>query len=448
MNPVIRRLQNTLFIDQSLGIDDPNPLNWTFSERIKSLAPESYRKIVSSHMLLNMEYSLLGQQIRANCSGEHSVSEQHLTEQLMAAILLAELLEYAYQHYLLVPREVLRLRAQQEIYRNLLQEMNVILPNQLPAAVKVEVGYSFSQQIRGQTINANLYRLLLTRSKRVLDLVAGLHFSADWYRDLIRNMDKQIDPFLPHLAWLYFIPRATTNLFLLLKHTLPGPWVSDKERTLDWDVRFQGQLQRRWFELGNDIVWIGVGLVNCFILAAPFTTYLVIVFFAYDVVLSALRAYIELNRLFTLRAQYQAMALAPENKEQEGQIKQHLQTLDDQITFEMLRLGSHLIITMAIFLATCCAASLFAAMPIIPMIGAVSLVLVCLINFALVPILNHYRPKDMVEVPAEGIRKLGFFAKKDEPKKKLLGTPVDSDECDDEENADDESDNVQGLGFL
>lgn len=444
MNPVIRRLQNTLFIGQSLGIDDPNPLHWTFSERIKSLEPEFYRKIVPSHMILNMEYSLLGQQIRANFSGEHPVRIELLVEQLMAAILLAELLEHAYQHYLLVPREVQRLRTQQAIYRSLLLELKVTPPKQLAATEKAEVGRSFSQQVRGQTINVNLYRLLFIRSKRVIDLVAGLHFSADWYRELIRNMNKQIDPFLPYLAWIYFLPRLTTNLFLLLKHTLPGPWMSEQERQLGWDVRFQSQLLRRWFELGNDIAWVAVGLVNCFVLTAPFSIYLGVTFFAYDVLLSALRTYIELNRLFTLRAQYQAMVIGAENNAEEAQIKQHLQALDEQISFEALRLGSHLISTVIIVLGMACAIPLFAAMPIIPMMGAVSLVLVCLINFALVPILNHYRPKDMVDVPADGIRKLGFFAKREEFKKALEPILIDPDDSDDEESPD----SVQGLGFL
>lgn len=431
MNPVIQRLQNTLFAGQSLGIDDPNPLNWTFSKRVKSLGPEFYRKIVPSHIILNMEYSLLGQQIRANLLLAHPVNKEQLVSQLVAALLLAELLEQVYQNYLIVPREVARLRAQQQIYRDLLLEIKGAAPKHVPNKHPVDVGLSFSQQLRLQTLNINLYRLLFVRTKRVLDLVSALNFSADWYRHIIGNLDKYTDPFLPHIAWFFYVPRLTTNLFLLFKHLLPGLRMDKKEKDLGWWVRFQGQMLRRWFELGNDIAWVGLGIANCFILTgalAPIGVYLTIAFFAYDVLLSVIRTYIELNRLFVLRQQYQdALVAKPKNKEE---IEQHLEALDKQISFEMLRLGAHGMTTSLIFLAGCCAAPLFATSPIIPLIGAIALVLVCFINFALVPILNHYRPRDMIEVPSEGIKKLGFFAKKNEPKTELMHSCDESqDEC-------------------
>ncbi|MDR3504189.1 MAG: hypothetical protein P4L79_16605 [Legionella sp.] len=423
MNPVIRRLQNTLFANYSLGIDDPNPENWTFSESIQLLGVDFYRAIIPSHLILNMEYSLLGQQIRTNLD-KKLISEQQLAEQIISAIFLAELLEQVYQKYLIVPREVERLRTQKQLYREILIELKHPLPKHLSDEnKKIEVGLSFSQEVRQRTLNINLYRLLLVRSKRALDLIAALDCSADWYRHIMRDFGRCTDPFLPHLAFLFYAPRLAVNLGLLMKHLLPGSWMEQPERDLGWKVRLQGQLLRRWFELGNDIAWVGLGYVNGYLLTgafAPVAAYLSIAFFGYDVALAAIRAYIELNRVYEMRSQYQKMLDRAENEVEREEIKQQLRVLDQQINFELLRFSSHVAATTAIFLAMGCGAPLFAANPAIALAGAICLVVICLINFALVPVLNQCRPRDIIEVPTGGIAKLGFFAKKEEPSDSLV----------------------------
>lgn len=447
MTPVIRRLQNTLFKDQSLGLDDASPLHWNFSERIKKVAqdPNSdfYRKIIPSHMVLNLEYSLLGQQIRANLlSTKPVVNEDQVVEQLISALLLAELLEHVYQHYLIVPREVARLRAQQQLYRKILMAIKGTLPKHLAPDDKVDVGLSFSQQVHENTIFINLYRLLFIRSKRLLDLIAGLDLNANWYRYLIGGLDKYTDPLLPHLGWFFYMPRLLVNLFLLIKHTVPGFWMHKEEESLGWSVRLQGQLLRRWCQLANDSAWVAVGFINCFILTgtlAPIAFYLVIAFFVYDVVVSALRVYIEINRLMDLRKQYQAIAADAKNEKEE--IEQQLNVLNRQINFEILRLVSHLLNTIAVVLATSCAAPIFAASAIIPIVGAICMVLICFINFALVAIIDHYRPKDLIEIPVGGVSKLGFFAKKS-------GACTELSRDKDCERTDDENDFTEGCCTL
>lgn len=434
MNPVIERLQGSLLNNQSLGIDDPDPLNWTFPKKIHSLKPDFYRKIIPSHMVLSLEYSLLGQQIEANLSGKQLVEEEQLKEQLIAALLLAELLENVYQDkdqgYLNVPREVKRLRAEQQTYRAILTQIIGPLPKNLIKENSdeiVHVGESFSWKVRLKTINLNLYRLLFIRSKRALDLIAMLNLSADWYPFIVGEMDHFIDPFLPHLAWIFFVPRLSVNLFLLIKHTIPGPWMKEKEEALGWAVRFQGQMLRRWFELGNDGAWFGVGFINCFLLTgalAPFAPYLALTFFVYDVFLAVGRAYIELNRLYELRKQYQAMAVDAEN---DKQIEQHLTVINSQIEFEMLRLGSHVLATTGIFLSMCCSVPFFAVNPIIPVVGAICLVIICIINFILRSVVNHNRPKDIIKIPSGGAAELGFFSKKAKP-------PFPNDQADPEED--------------
>ncbi|MFJ1269696.1 hypothetical protein ACD661_14115 [Legionella lytica] len=428
MNPVIRRLQNTLFTNYELGITDPNPDNWTFSESLQDLGVDFYREIIPSHLVLNMEYSLLGQQIRINLSGEKFVSEQQLVEQLISAIFLAELLEEVYKNYLIVPREVERLRIQKNLYREILIELKHPPPQQYGKIEPITVGSSFSQQVRQRTLDVNLYRLLLVRSKRALDVIAALDCSADWYRHIMRDFGHCTDPFLPHLAFLFYAPRLAVNLGLLIKHLLPGFWMGQAEKDLGWQVRLQGQLLRRWFELGNDIAWVGLGYVNGYLLTgayAPVAAYLSIAFFGYDVILAAIRAYIELNRVYEMRRQYQDLFDSPTtDAAAREEISQQLRVLDQQINFELLRFSSHVATTTGIFLAMACGAPFFATMPAIAVTGAICLVVICLINFALAPVINQQRPRDIIEVPSGGIKKLGFFATKEQP----LDLPADDEE--------------------
>src|SRR5690606_5914478 len=104
--------------------------------------------------------------------------------------------------------------------------------------------FSYSQQIREGTFNLNLYRLVFVRSKRALDMFAAAEFSSDWYRQAIGRLDKHSGFFFTHLGWLFFTPRLVINLGLLIKHTIPGPWMKNsKERDLPWTSRFGAQMQ-------------------------------------------------------------------------------------------------------------------------------------------------------------------------------------------------------------
>ncbi|WP_454781675.1 hypothetical protein [Legionella sp. WA2022007384] len=411
MTPLIRHLQET-FPELSLPHAGQIPMYRTFSERIKHLGPDFYRKVVPLHLVLNLEYSLLGQQLRAKFLSKQVVDREELKEQLIAALIMAELLEEIYKHYLIIPREVTRLRQQQNLYRELLEVLGG--PPQQPK--KVEASTSFTQEIRNRTLDVNLYRLLLTRSKRALDLLAVLNTSSESYRHFVRIMGKVLDPILMHVAWFFWLPRLLVNLFVLIKHTVPTWWMDDKEYALGWSVRLSTQIKRRWFELGNDTAWVGAGFINCFILTgalAPFGVYVSLAVFAFDVIMAMTRAYIELSRLSELRSQYMAMLSTSTEKEQ-GQIKEHIKAIDTQMDFERYRLGSHVTTTTLIFLAMCCALPMFAANPIIPLIAAICLVTICFINFAIAEQVNKSRPQDTIDRSA-ALAKLGFFNNKGVP---------------------------------
>jgi hypothetical protein len=419
MNPVIVHLRN-IFPELPLPAAQ-HALHWTFDQQINALGPEFYSKVVPLHLSLNMEYSVLCHQLRHSFSFPDQISHDQAMEQLAAALCLAELLEHTYQYYLIVPREVVRLRRQQQVYRDLLTEMGgYTFSPRLTEIEPVSVGWSLTQLIRDNTALANWYRLLATRSKRVLNFLDLVGTNSSVFHDFVSLLDEYTNPFFAYFAWCFFLPRLTANLFLIVKHTIPWPWMDDKEKALGWSLRFETQIQRKWFDLGNDIVWVLVGLSNCFILTgvlAPVGIYLNLFAFAFDIANSALRTHVELNRLYKLQDDYQQMYLEAENDESREAIKEYQNYLNYRVNFEKLRLGLHLSGTIAVLLAMSLAIPALAVNPVLPLIGAILLILIWIAAFVLTQMLEQYRPNENLEKPVS-VGKTGFFA----PKKEV---PVD-----------------------
>ncbi|KTD42970.1 hypothetical protein [Legionella parisiensis] len=427
MIPLIRHLHET-FPELSLVAQADNPLNWTFTESIKKLGPDFYRKIIPMHLVMNLEYSLLGQQLRAKFLSPKPIDRDELREQLIAALMMAELLEHIYRYHMDIPREVVRLRAQQNLYRELLAELISNFPKRLPG--KAPENFSVTQELRNTIMDINLWRLLIVRSKRALDLLALVHTESQVYLRFVKIMDTVMDPFLIHLAWFFWLPRLVVNLFSLFKHTVPGWWMDEREISLGWAVRFSAQIKRRYFEFGNDIVWVGSGLINTFYLTgalAPFAFYVSLAVFAFDVIWAMTRAYIELSRMYELRTQYSEMLDKPHTLKEERQIKEHLKAIDKQIALEKFRLGSHVATTVFIFLGMCMALPVFAVNPILPLIGALILVTVCIVNFALTEEVANRRPRDTLD-RSSALSRLGLFSAKAPPTVDLDVIPEDDEE--------------------
>lgn len=415
MNPVIVHLRS-IFPELPLSAAERS-LHWTFDQQINALGSDFYSKVVPVHLSLNMEYSVLCHQLRHSFSFPEQISHDQVIEQLTAALLLAELLEHVHHHYLIVPREVARLRKQQQVYRDLLTEMaGYTFSPKLSEKEPIEVGLSLSQQIRDTTLSANWFRLLITRSKRVLNFLDLVGTGSTMFRNFVALMDKYTNSFFAYFAWCFFLPRLVANLFLIAKHTIPWPWMDDKEKALDWSLRFETQLQRRWFDLSYDLVWVMVGLSNCFILTgvlAPLGIYLTLCAFTFDIANSSLRTYIELNRLYKLQNEYTRMYHEAEDDGSKQAIKEYQHYLNYRIHFEKLRLGLHLAGTVAVLLAMSLAIPALAVNPVLPLIGAILLILIWVAAYALTQVLEHYRPNEHLEKSA-AVSKIGFFAKKNE----------------------------------
>ncbi|MFI4918454.1 MAG: hypothetical protein ACHP65_02755 [Legionellales bacterium] len=409
MNPIINRLRRD-YLGMTLSNEEAS-LNWLYTDHIKQLGPDFYAEKVALLPVLQLEYSISCQQLAAHLPAVNAQNVEKMVEQLISALILAELLEHLYRYYFNVPRDVARVRKQQLIYKNMLSQ----LAGYSFASTAAEPAEgSFTQPLRDTTIETNWYRTVCGRSKRVLDTINMLGTGSPYYQSLVFTINTYLGPILAHLAWCFYLPRLCTNLFVILKHTIPGSWMSAEEQSLTWGTRLQLQLQRRWFDLGNDVVWITAGVFTCFILVgalAPIAAYVTAACFLFDVAMAGLRTYIELTRLTALQLKYTDMLAATDDAGHQLAIQERLEQIKQKTTFEALRLGINTALTIAIVLAACCALSIVAVCPIIPLVGAVCLLAISLLIFVSNRLLDAYAPKEKVEA-LPTVAALGFFAKK------------------------------------
>ena len=413
MGPITQHLR-AFFPELPQPCSDPLARHWSFDVSLKALGPEIYSKLLPLHPILNVEYSILCNQLREDFLHPNIANKKQVRERLINALMFCELLEHLNQHYLVVPREVVRLRKQQQLYRTLLSELaGFSFSSNLLEKEEVEIGFSTSQQVRDLTIQSNWYRILFTRSKRVINLLSNVMTNAPAFNRLVTDLDLYAIPALAYFGLCFHMPRLLTNSFLILKHTIPGSLQEDKEATLSWTTRLQVQLQRRWFEMGNDAVWTAVSALNlCLFIGAAATgaVYLSTAAFAFDVMNAAARAYVELKRLYTLHKEYKVLLAKEGNKERQDFILNHMKFIEDRIKFEHLRFALHVSSTAIILAAMSLALPFLAVSQPVLLASALFLVMLWGIVFALTRCLDKYRPNETIEVPAS-VGKLGFFAR-------------------------------------
>ncbi len=72
-----------------------------------------------------------------------------------------------------------------------------------------------------------------------------------------------ISPIAGYVSWILYYCRFAVNLFLVLKHTIKGSWMTPEEQRLSTMDRLKIQLNQRKFIMINDLVWASINLV-CF----------------------------------------------------------------------------------------------------------------------------------------------------------------------------------------
>ncbi len=71
-------------------------------------------------------------------------------------------------------------------------------------------------------------------------------------------------PITGYMSWVLYYTRFGVNLFLVVKHTAPGWWMSEDEQKIPIGERFTTQIDLRKFTLLNDFVW-ATGNMACFL---------------------------------------------------------------------------------------------------------------------------------------------------------------------------------------
>lgn len=433
MTAFSKRLMDRLpYLDNMKAISDD--YYWTFSDYLSDLSTTDYLSLIKSHMTLTIEYNVFCAQLAANFMRSNATADE-LTEQIIAALMMAELLAFIYHHYLAVPREVERLRRDQRFYRQLLLTQGLKFSEDL-TTIEAVTPDTFTQKIRLNTGHLNWLRLFTARIKRLMDSFVPVIKQFESYPNTVKKINVIATPFFSYLSWLFFLPRLTSNTSLTTKHLVPCSWwMGEKERELNWLFRLTINLERRWAEYGNDIPWVIAGLLNCFVLTGPLMpigVYLTVSLFAYDILVAALRAYIELSRLKEIRQSYAAMTRLPENQYEQYEqddLRQYQQHLDAYIRYEQKRMALSVFNVSALFLAMALTIPLLAFTPYMALVAAVLLVTLTIVVYFSFKLLERSKPKnsvtDLAQRNAPGLR---FFqsTRIEKPLGDIELRPVDS----------------------
>lgn len=379
---------------------------WNFTNYLAGKGIDFFQPLVRQHKLISFEYSVICTRLAHDLYHSKKQDDHNLIKQVQVALACAELLEILYRDYLNVPREIMRLQREQIIFRECLKRQGFDAGH-----TKAIPGSSIyiDNPIHDATISLNWLRLLSVRSRRLLVAIGPLTHELSSYRQWVFRFDQAANPVLTYIAWLFFTPRLLVNLSMIAKHAIPGFWLSEKAIKLGWQTRLIAELNKRWFELGNDFAWLISGLVNCFILTGPLLPYALYVSVSlqgFDMVWASIRALVEMSRLSDLDKYYQAILTSSKLSQDERQeIKEHERHLQIKLGHEQKTLLLGVLNTSVLFIAICLALPALAYSPLVPVIGASIAVLMTLTSYSLNNYLKSTKPADDIS----GLKQYSFF---------------------------------------
>ncbi|WP_181879409.1 hypothetical protein [Legionella donaldsonii] len=406
---VLRHMGSLIGIDQ-LPVTSPGDneiINWEFGKELAKQPATFFHPMISKHLELNVTYSVLCTRLLHDFS-RPGVSKAELVEQLVAALMMAELLTPLYRDFLGEWHEVARLQDDKKVFRDLLATQNYSFGASEDKAIALSAWSG--QRVRGATPNWNFPRLMFGRSRRLFTTLVPIIKDFEFVRDYLIESKlgrkvAAVDPYLgvivSHASWLFFAPRLTVNSIVLLSFIVPSWWTAAKEKKMGLWLGFLGQLQQRWFELGNDSLWMTSGLLNCFVLTgplAPLGIYVTLSLFLFDVLWARLRARIEHNRLTGQQKVYDDMALEIGGEETKEwlELKSYREHFAQRVEFEDRRLFVTLVNTQTLMFGMCFAFPAFAASPLLPFLGALIVLTTTFMVNRHLQALGQLRPVDRV----------------------------------------------------
>ena len=360
-------------------------------------------KLVEDHKWLAIQYSAQCANLMQGLRDEELAKkvDSELLHQIETAYMVAEIMEYIYSQCMSDNEdtdELALMRQHQAEFHKMMKDRDRSF--QLDAK---KPGFSsYSKVVHDEISAANRKRLFIVRVRRLFITLVPVLTDFDEYCKWVRWAEEMSGPVFSYLAWMTLFPRLIKNLTLLFKHLAFEELWMNKERQLDSNTRLTAQLERHWFELGNDVVTISVGLVNCFILTGAANLYLGISLLAFDVVLASWRAHYELSRLEEIKKSYEEMGIEVDPN--------FLLYLNKRIEYEHIRHKIAVANTILLLFSTSLTLPILAYSIVIPIIGAALAVLTTIANMLAVQHIEQYKPNDKVVYIAKPLSSLGIFA--------------------------------------
>ena len=323
--------------------------------------------------------------IEINKNNPSTETLQHVTQLKIETIALVDellqlsiLLDQKYCH--LINPTILskqQLEKDQERY-NAWLEANTTDHKTVRYQAPVKQDVIWARVVRLWTEWINRYRLFIARDWRFQRLLIPFVNDANYGR-LILLANPLVVLFLTYAGAIFFIPRLIMNILTLLKHVIPGSWMTPEEIQLGWFTRLNAQWMRLWPNISNDTAWITNGILLSFYFVGqllPFVVFLSVGILSYDLVMAGLRFNLDTHRFNQLIQEYDPI------KESDPMMEQYLDHLKNTIAHEKqllhLALFNFTILLIGMSLAL---PWLLVLSPALPLIGAVMAVLITFINF-------------------------------------------------------------------
>lgn len=370
---------------------------WSFSSYITQQPASFYETLIKEHFTFGIEYAAHRAQLKKLFKQNSSLDEK--ITHIQALLVMAECQEVLFRDYLTVPREAARFRQDAYVYRVWLKSHGYVFPDRRPLSEEEQAAYEgsgWSRYIRDSIAFSNPWRLLFLRTRRFLLCMIPLLHAQPLYGIWMRYLDLYLVQLAMLQAWVFFIPRLVTNSALLLKHVC---FPDELEKSLSVQCRLWGQLDRRWAELINDILWCGNGLLAYFVLTGAWS-YLAIYFSvalqASDLFFSSLRTMIELGRLEGRIAEYEALIADPQTSlEMKSELEHYLLELNQQVAFLRHTRFWDFVNFSILFLGICTFLPVITN-PFIPAIGSALMVVMTCWRMDLQHKVSQQRPDDRI----------------------------------------------------
>ncbi len=372
---------------------------WDSSELLGKADTAFFKTVIKYHPSLLLDYSIRSASLKESLAQE-TPDLNKLISQLRAVLIRAELLVHLSDHYFKTALDTARFQREADSCRVHLIQRGYSIPTKISTEVQQP---SFTKKVRDNTAKWNFPRNAGGRFRRLMLATTPLMTDFKAYCNAIAKTDDVVGPSLTYLSWIFFTPRLLTNLWVLAKHVPPHPWMTDKEEAVGASIRLEAQLKRRWFELCNDIPWITLGLLSCFVLTGvqiSIALYATIALLAYDWILIIIRADIEFARLGELKKYHQGRADDHTlSLEERALATQHIRHTEQRIIYEQKRFMIQFSNTLLLLLASSLALPVLGLNPIFLIIAAAGALVGMISCFIALQQLEKQKPLDTIPRP-------------------------------------------------